>query len=244
MNTAALLPGRRLRGRKPRQAQPSESASTSTARFGCSVVASITKYAQAIVASDAARPSMLSSRLKAFVMPTSQMTATATARTSLPITSTRSPLPTTIAAAPNCAASLASGGRWRTSSTRPAAKSSAQPPRIPQSSPLPVHRGDGESEPGPGNEAREDADAAEGRCRPVVPAFAGRQRDEPSGRRRSAGAPSGGGRRREPRRSRRPRSQRDARPADGSPGSSPAGHRERVDVRPAAYPVSALVGLR
>ena len=43
MNTAARPPGRRFSGRKPRQAQPSESESTSTARFGCSVAASITK---------------------------------------------------------------------------------------------------------------------------------------------------------------------------------------------------------
>ena len=40
MKTEAARPGRRLKGRKPMQAAPSASASTSTTRFGCSVTAS------------------------------------------------------------------------------------------------------------------------------------------------------------------------------------------------------------
>ena len=137
MKTIAFPPGRRFSGRKPRQAAPSASESTSTARFGCSVAASTAKYAQAMVASDAASPSMLSSRLKAFAIPTSQTSATTVASTSLPITSTRRPLAMTMPAAPNCAPSFASGLRWRTSSISPAAKRSVQPPTIPQSSPRP-----------------------------------------------------------------------------------------------------------
>ena len=37
MKTSALPPGRRLNGRKPPQANPSESARTSTRSFGCTV---------------------------------------------------------------------------------------------------------------------------------------------------------------------------------------------------------------
>ena len=72
MKTAAARPGLRLKGRNPTQASPSASESTRTVSLGCSVSASIAKYAQAIVASVAASPSMLSRRLKAFVIPTSQ----------------------------------------------------------------------------------------------------------------------------------------------------------------------------
>ena len=43
MKTAALPPGRRLNGRKPTHAKPSESARTSTRSFGCTVAASIAK---------------------------------------------------------------------------------------------------------------------------------------------------------------------------------------------------------
>ena len=74
---------------------------------------------------------MLSSRLKAFVIPTSQTTATMVASKSLPISSTRRPAATAIPAAANCAASFASGLRCRTSSTSPAAKSERAPARIP-----------------------------------------------------------------------------------------------------------------
>ena len=74
MNTAAGLPGRKLNGRKPSVARPSESERTSSSRSSWTVTASIAKNVAAITASDPARPSMLSSRLKAFVIPTSQST--------------------------------------------------------------------------------------------------------------------------------------------------------------------------
>ena len=67
-------------GRKPRQAKqtPSDKHRDEVARW--TVNASIAKNAHAIAASVAARPSMLSSRLKAFVIPTSQTTPSAVAR--------------------------------------------------------------------------------------------------------------------------------------------------------------------
>ena len=43
MKIAAGLPGRRLKGRKPAQARPTASATTSTSRFECVVEASIAK---------------------------------------------------------------------------------------------------------------------------------------------------------------------------------------------------------
>ena len=84
----------------------------------------------------AARPSMLSSRLNAFVIPTSQTSPIAQASTSLPTISTSSPLASAKTAAPICAASFAIGLRWRRSSTSPATNSSAMPPKIPPSSAL------------------------------------------------------------------------------------------------------------
>ena len=77
---------------------------------------------------------MLSSRLKAFVIPTSQMRPIPHARTSLPTISTSSPLASTTTAAVTCAASFAIGLRCRRSSTRPATKTIVTPARIPPSS--------------------------------------------------------------------------------------------------------------
>ena len=122
MNTAARRPGRRLYGRKPAQAKPRERARARTSSSSWSVAASIAKYPQATAASVAARPSMLSSRLNALVIPTSQTTATIVASRSFPISSTRRPAAIAMPAAANCATSFASGLRCRTSSTSPAAK--------------------------------------------------------------------------------------------------------------------------
>jgi len=88
--------------------------------LGSTVYASIAKNAHAIAASDAARPSMLSSRLNAFVMPTSQTIPSAHASTSLPTICTRTPAAITSAAAATCATIFPSGGSRKTSSTRPA----------------------------------------------------------------------------------------------------------------------------
>ena len=54
---------------------------------------------------------MLSSRLKAFVIPTSQKKAIAAASTSFVTSSTRSPAAIAMPAAANCATSFASGLR-------------------------------------------------------------------------------------------------------------------------------------
>ena len=72
MKTSAGLPGRKLKSRKPRQARPRLSERTSSSRSSWTVTASMAKKTAAINASVPASPSMLSSRLKAFVIPTSQ----------------------------------------------------------------------------------------------------------------------------------------------------------------------------
>ena len=92
------------------------------------VTASIAKKANAIAASVAASPSMLSSRLKAFVIPTSQRSASGD-RDDRRVRRARRACRwrATIAAAANCAASFASGGSARRSSIRPARKSERDP---------------------------------------------------------------------------------------------------------------------
>ena len=72
MKTSALPRGRRLNGRNPAQASAPASENASTAWLGCTVAASIAKKTNAMPASDEASPSTLSSRLKAFVIPTGQ----------------------------------------------------------------------------------------------------------------------------------------------------------------------------
>ena len=73
MKTAAGRPERRLKGRNATQAAPRASASGSTmSLWSLSATACAANTAHETAASVAARPSMLSSRLKAFVIPTSQ----------------------------------------------------------------------------------------------------------------------------------------------------------------------------
>ena len=111
MKTSARPPRRRLNGRKPAHASAPASENASTASFGWTVTASIAKNPNAIAASVAARPSMLSSRLNAFVIPTSQSSAIASASTVLWTSWTVVPVASTIAPAPTCAASFARGRR-------------------------------------------------------------------------------------------------------------------------------------
>ena len=85
---------------------------------------------------------MLSRRLKAFVIPTSQSRPIAHARTSLPTISTLRPLASTTTPAVICAASFASGLRPRRSSTSPAAKTIVMPARIPAELAAPLDRAD------------------------------------------------------------------------------------------------------
>ena len=108
MKTTAPRRGRRLKGRNPAHAAEREGEHEHVL-LSCSVNASIAKYPQETTASVAARPSMLSSRLNAFVIPTSQRSPIAHARTSLPTISTLRPLASTMTAAPICAASFAMG---------------------------------------------------------------------------------------------------------------------------------------
>src|SRR5688572_1276491 len=77
---------------------------------------------------------MLSSRLRAFVMPTSQKKAITIPSTSFVTSSTRSPAAIAIPAAANWAASFATGLIGRTSSTSPATTRIAPPAMIPASS--------------------------------------------------------------------------------------------------------------
>ena len=125
---------------------------------------------------------MLSSRLNALVIPTSQKSAIATPRRSFPTSSTRRPAAIASPAAANCAASFVSGLRWRRSSTSPARKTTAVPPRIPASSHGRLHRADRERQQDAGGDADGDRDPAEGGRRPVVPALAGWLRHELGGR--------------------------------------------------------------
>ena len=108
--------------------------SVATRWLGWVVNASIAKNAHAMAARVAASPSMLSSRLNAFVIPISQRTPITVAATSLPTISTRTPEASTRAAAAPCAPIFMTGERWKTSSRRPATKRMAQPPRMPPSS--------------------------------------------------------------------------------------------------------------
>ena len=135
MNTAAGAFGRKLNGRKPSAASPRLSESTSRMRSWWIVTESMAKKAAATVASVPASPSMLSSKLNAFVIPTSQKTPNTTASASFEMMCTERPVESTRAAAPTWAASFASGGRERRS-IRPATKTMLTPPRIPKSSEL------------------------------------------------------------------------------------------------------------
>ena len=127
---------RRLNGRKPRHAQPIASETTSTRSFGCWVTASIAKANAPIAARVAASPSMLSSRLNAFVIPTSQTSAIATPMIGFATSCTLSPVESTTAAAASCAPILTGGLSVRRSSISPAVKRIRQPARIPKSSQL------------------------------------------------------------------------------------------------------------
>ena len=110
MKTSAGLPGRKLKSRKPRLARPRLSERTSSSRSSWTVTASMAKKTAAINASVPASPSMLSSRLKALVIPTSQSRPMTQARTSLETISTERPEESAIAAAPNWAASFIGAG--------------------------------------------------------------------------------------------------------------------------------------
>ena len=106
MNAAAGPWRRRLKRRNPTHANASESERASTVSFGWTVTASSAKYPAAIAASVAARPSMLSSRLNALVIPTSQITPSGTAIQSLETSSTVSPLQSARAASSELRAEL------------------------------------------------------------------------------------------------------------------------------------------
>src|SRR5439155_851394 len=75
-----------------------------------------------------ARPSMLSSRLNAFVIAMNQSAPSTAARTSLWTICTDRPPQSATAAAPPCATSFVSGDSLYRSSARPTAKRIAQPP--------------------------------------------------------------------------------------------------------------------
>ena len=132
MKIAAGPVNRRLKGRNPTHAAVSASARTSTRSFGWTR-ASIAKYAAAMPARLAARPSMLSRKLNAFVMPTSQTSASGIAIQSEWTISTVRPPQIATPAAATCAASFGKGPSERTSSTSPVTKSTAAPPRMPRS---------------------------------------------------------------------------------------------------------------
>ena len=138
MKTAAAFAGRRLKGRKPAQASASASAIDEhgvvrVTRDGVDREEDRTRSPASVAAS----PSMLSSRLKAFVMPTSQTTRDGVREDLVRDRSaTFRPLESTSAGGRR-AGRRASGSAPSEKSrrARPAAKRIAQPPRIRQNSP-------------------------------------------------------------------------------------------------------------
>ena len=128
---SARLPGRRLNGRKPSSAASSATDMTRTSRDGWYHAAAIAKKPAEIAARLAASPSMLSSRLNAFVMPTSQRTPIAIAIRCTCTICTEVPVERTIAAAPSCAASFQRALSVQMSSTRPARKTSVAAAEMP-----------------------------------------------------------------------------------------------------------------
>ena len=185
-------PSRRLYGRKPTQAKPSESARTSDEVV---VVRRRRRRsrssAQATVASVAASPSMLSSRLKAFVMPTSQTTPTTTATTSFVNSSTRRPLrdhdpgggELRQRASPRGWRPTTSSSRPATKMTRAAADDPEQLSLVGSSAPIEDGRGDA------GDEAAVDPDPAERRRRRARASARRSGRRPAASRAASAGAP-------------------------------------------------------
>jgi hypothetical protein len=149
--------------------------------------ASIAKNIAAIAPSVAARPSMLSSMLNAFVMPTSQRTASASASQWFDTIVTFRPLDRT------------DGRRRRTA--QPSFAIGCRPDSVVEqardeddrasgedsrsSSYEPRHRADGDRGQDPRGEPGEDADAAEVRRRALVPAILARAGDEALGDRRA-----------------------------------------------------------
>ena len=179
MKTRALRPGRRLKGRKPRQAPPSASATTSGSSPASWSSAATAKTAQETAASDAARPSMLSSRLKAFVIPTSQTSPSAVASTSLPTISTVSPGGEHDAGRRELGRQL----RDRLERVDVVDEAGDEEDRAaaedPEQLAARLGRADGDRRGDARDEPEEDADAAEGRRRARVPALPGRVGDEP-----------------------------------------------------------------
>ena len=188
MKTSALPPGRRLNGRNPAHAHAPASANARCASSGWTVTASIAKNPNAIAASVAASPSMLSSRLNAFVMPTSQKIASGHATKCVWINWTPVPVESTITAAAICSASFSFGESARRSSTSPATKRSDDPG---------VDPGDLLATPGsrPTRRRPRSRRSVRRRCRRRRRAESGRRASARStGRRRAAGAaPSRGG---------------------------------------------------
>ena len=178
MNTSALRPGRRLNGRNPAHAHAPASANARCASSGWTVTASIAKNPNAIPASVAARPSMLSSRLNALVIPTSQKIASGHATTCVWISSTPVPVASTITAAAICSASFSFGE----SATHVVDEPGDEQERDPGVDPCDLlarrDRAGGDGGPDPDAQPGEDPDASEERGRDVVPALARGDGDE------------------------------------------------------------------
>ena len=132
---------------------------------------------------------MLSSRLKAFVIPTSHSRPTAVASSSESITSTVSPLARTIAAASELRAEL----RERRQRTEVVGEPGDEEDRAAggdsEELRARLDRTHGDRRAQPGEEPEEDADPAEARRHPVVPALARRLGDEPVADRRAQERP-------------------------------------------------------
>ena len=161
--------------------------------FECSVTASIAKYAHETTASVAASPSMLSRRLKAFVMPTSQ---------------SEPDCPGDDVVADDLDGQAARDHDHGGDDLRCELRHDAQMPEI-VDEPCEEHDGDagddaaelsapvdraaGEREGEPGDEAGEDADAAERRGLPLVPTVVARDGQQATARARAEEKPENRG---------------------------------------------------
>ena len=122
---------------------------------------------------------MLSSRLKAFVIPTSQTIPRTVASTLEPTISTVSPEASTIPAAANCAASLAIGLSVKRSSSQTGGEENSATPE--DSAELPAHVcAEDDCRSDACEQTRKDADAAEDGRRALVPPLPRRRRHQPA----------------------------------------------------------------
>ena len=132
---------------------------------------------------------MLSSRLNAFVIPTSQRTPIAAARTSLPTISTERPVDEHDRRGAELRGELEPRGQRVDVVDQAGEEEQRGAAEDAEQLLAAVEAADRERRADPGGEPEEDADAAEGRGRVLAPALAGGVRDQPAAERGAEAAP-------------------------------------------------------